>query len=460
MRLSLRDIPRKHVGFEKTQESADAADLSVLPRPMRWGFFPSVSAGWTFSEEGFFAGVRNVIPFAKLRLSWGQNGSIAGLGGYQYANDITSYGQYPTGLTNPDGSFQYIMGYAPSMSGNQELKWETSEQFNVGLDLRFLQDRLSVTFDWFNKATKDLIVTGITTSDIVGVAASPMNAGNIDNRGIELEIRWKDQIGDFFYGVNGNFSTLKNRVTYLHPSLKDGLGGVGVRNYGTITRFEKGYPAWHLYGYEYAGVDAETGEALFNHYTAVLDSEGNETGEYTLDGTTTDPADSDKRHLGSGIPTYNYGLTLNAGWKGIDFMVFLSGAGGNQILNALNNIDYTSNRLTCITADRWTPTHTDGTMPGAAAANYAKFLTSSGVVMDASYMKIKQIQLGYNFPKHLLRKVMIDQARIYASLDDWFTFTKYPGFDPEIVGVGASMGVDKGNYPTSKKVVFGINITF
>ena len=428
---------------------ADAADLSVLPKPMRWGFFPSVSAGWTLSEESFFAPLKSVVNYAKFRASWGQNGSIAGLGGYSYANDITSAGQYPTGQQNSDGSYQYIIGYAPSMSGNQELKWETSEQFNVGLDLRFLRDRLTMSFDWFDKRTKDLIVTGITTSTIVGVSASPMNAGNVDNQGIELELRWRDQIGDFGYSISGNFSTLKNRVTYLHPTLKDGLAGTGVRNYGTVTRFEIGYPAWHLYGYEFAGVDSTTGEALFNHY--------DENGSVT---TTTDPADSDKRHLGSGIPTYNYGLTFNADWKGIDFMVFMSGAGGNQILNALNNIDYTSNRLVYLTEDRWTPSHTDGTMPAAGAANYAKFLTSSGVVMDASYLKIKQIQLGYNFPKNFLNKILIDQFRIYASLDDWFTFTKYPGFDPEIVGVGASMGVDKGNYPTSKKVVFGVNVTF
>ena len=429
---------------------ADAADLSVLPKPMRWGFFPSVSAGWTISEEPFFVNLKGIVPFAKLRVSWGQNGSIAGLGGYQYANDITSSGQYPTGAVKGDGSYEYIIGYKPSVSGNQELKWETSEQFNVGIDLRFLRDRLAVNIDWFDKATKDLIVTGVKTSTIVGVSASPLNAGNIDNKGLEIEVRWKDQIGDFNYGISGNFSSLKNEVTYLHPTLKDGLGGVGVRNYGTVTRFEKGYPAWHLYGYEFAGINEETGEALFNHY----DDEGN------LAGTTTAPADSDKRHLGSGIPTYNYGVTLNAGWKGIDFLVFFTGAGGNQILNALNNIDYTTNRLLYLTEDRWTPDHTNGTMPAANASNMAQFLVSSGVVSDASYLKIKQIQLGYNLPKNLLRKINVDNVRVYASLDDWFTFTKYEGFDPEIIGQGASMGVDKGNYPTSKKMVFGVNLTF
>ena len=263
---------------------ADAADLSVLPKPMRWGYFPSVSAGWTLSEESFFMPLKSILNYAKLRASWGQNGSIAGLGGYSYANDITSAGQYPTGLQNSDGSYQYIIGYAPSMSGNQELKWETSEQINFGLDLRFLRDRLTMSLDWFDKRTKDLIVTGITTSTIVGVSASPMNAGNVDNKGVELEIRWRDQIGDFGYSISGNFSTLKNRVTYLHPTLKDGLAGTGVRNYGTVTRFEIGYPAWHLYGYEFAGVDSSTGEALFNHY--------NDDGSVT---TTTDPVDADKR---------------------------------------------------------------------------------------------------------------------------------------------------------------------
>ena len=430
---------------------ADAADLSILPKPMRWGYFPSVSGGWTISEEDFFSPLKSSIPFAKIRLSWGQNGSIAGLGGYQYANDITSTGQYPTGQLLADGSYEYIIGYAPSASGNQELKWETSEQLNIGLDFRFLRDRLAVTLDWFDKKTKDLIVTGVTTSTIVGISASPLNAGNIDNKGLEIELRWKDQIGNFNYGIAANFSTLKNRVTYLHPTLKDGIGGTGVRNYGSVTRFEKGYPAWHLYGYEYVGVKKETGEALFNHYLedGTLDSEP-----------TTAPSDSDRRHLGSGIPTYNYGLTLNAGYKGIDFLLFLSGAGGNKILNALCNVDYPTNRLTFLTKDRWTATNTDGSMPAAKAPNYTQFLVSDGVIFKADYLKIKQIQLGYNFPKTFLRKAFIENLRIYASLDDWFTFTKYPGFDPEIIGQGAGMGVDKGNYPTSKKVVFGINVTF
>ena len=417
---------------------ADAADLSVLPKPMRWGYFPSVSAGWTFSEEPFFASLKNVVNFGKLRASWGQNGSLAGLGGYRYANVIASTGKYPTG-----NGLEYILGYAPSSSGNDELKWETSEQLNFGVDLRFLRDRLTFSADWFNKMTKDLIVTGITPSTVVGVAASPVNAGNVRNTGLEFELKWRDQIGDFNYSIGGNLSTLKNEVTYLHETLSDGIDGTGVRNYGTITRFEKGYPAWHFYGYHFTGIDPATGDAMFADYDGV-------------EGAT----QSDKIDLGSGIPKLNYGLTLTAGWKGLDAIVFLTGAAGSKIYNCLTVVDYPSNRLSFLTKDRWTPSHTNGTMPAANASNWQQFLTSDAVVFDGSYAKIKQIQLGYTFPQALTRKFHVDNLRIYGSLDDWFTFSKYPGFDPEVTGTGSSLGVDKGSYPTAKKVVFGVNITF
>ncbi len=423
---------------------ADAADLSVLPKPMRWGYFPSVSAGWTLSEEPFFEGAKAIFPYVKIRASWGQNGSVSNLGGYAYSNDITGTGNYPTGKQTASGSWEYIQGYAPSSTGNDELKWETSEQIDLGLDMRFLRDRLAVGVDFYHKMTKDLLVSGVTPSTVVGVSASPMNAGNITNQGFEFEVKWRDQIGDFNYSVNANFSTLKNRVTYLHPSIKDGLAGVGVRNYGTITRFEKGYPAWHFYGYDFTGINPENGDAMFKDYDGI-------------DGMT----DGDKIDLGSGIPTYNFGLTLTAGWKGIDAVVFLTGAGGNKIFNALNNVDYTCNRLTYFTEDRWTPSHTNGTMPAANASNWTQYLTSSAVVFDGSYVKIKQIQLGYTLPQSLTRKVKIDNLRIYSSLDDYFTFTKYIGFDPEVTGgSGSSAGVDKGSYPTSKKVVFGVNVSF
>ncbi len=418
---------------------ADAADLSILPKPMRWGYFPAVSGGWTVSEENFYSSLKSVVPYMKLRASWGQNGSTASLGSYAYANVIASTGVYPVSSTEA----KYIIAYAPSSAGNENLKWETSDQINVGIDTRFLNDRLSLNVDWFRKKTIDLIVSGITPSTVVGVSASPVNAGNVVNRGWEFELKWREAIGDFSYGVSGNLSTLHNEVTYIHESLSDGIDGVGVRNYGTITRFEKGKPAWHFYGYHFTGIDPTTGNATFEDLDGV---EGISQG--------------DKTDLGSGIPKLTYGITLNAAWKGLDLTVFGTGTYGNKIFNCLNNVDYAGNRLTWFTEDRWSASNTSGTRPAANASNWPQYLTSDAVVFDGSFFKIKQIQLGYTLPKQIVRKFRVDNLRIYGSLDDFFTFTDYPGFDPEVTGVGRSLGVDKGSYPTSKKVVFGVNITF
>lgn len=277
---------------------------------------------------------------------------------------------------------------------------------------------------------------------MVGVTASPVNAGNVENRGVELELKWKDNIGDFSYGISANAATLKNEVTYIHESLRR-IAGVGIRNYGTITYFEKGQPAWYFYGYKFSGVNPDNGDAVFEDING--------------DGTITD---ADKTYLGSGIPSLTYGLTLNAAWKGFDVVVFATGTHGAKIFNALNVVDYASNKLTYFTEDRWTPANRDGSMPAANASNWTQFLTSDGVVFSGDYLKIKQIQLGYTLPASLTRKVKVDNLRVYTSLDDFFTFTEYPGFDPEVTGVGSALGVDKGSYPTSKKVVFGVNLTF
>ena len=175
------------------------------------------------------------------------------------------------------------------------------------------------------------------------------------------------------------------------------------------------------------------------------------------DGTITQ---ADKTDLGSGIPKVNYGLTLTAGWKGLDAVVFFTGAAGSKIYNCLNVVDYASNKLAYFYEDRWTKTNTDAKTPGANASNWQQYLTSDGVVFNGNYLKVKQIQLGYTFPKMWMNKIRVDNLRIYGSLDDFFTFSDYIGFDPEVTGTGNALGVDKGSYPTSKKVVFGVNITF
>ena len=418
---------------------ADAADLSVLPASNRWGYFPAVSAGWTISEEDFFAPLKGQVTSLKLRGSWGQNGSLAALSGYPYSTDMSSVGYYPSSSGN-----NYTTGVGPSSLGNDDLKWETSEQWNIGFDARFLRDRLTFSVDYFNKKTKDLLVSGTTPSLVIGGSTSPINAGNVSNKGWELELGWRDNIKDFSYSIRTNLATLKNQVTYLDPSL-DRISGATYHTY-TISYFEEGYPVYYFRGYKFTGVDPETGDPTF--------ADLNNDGEIT---------DDDRTYIGDAIPDFTYGITLNAAWRGLDLTIFGTGSYGNDIFHASYRPDYsTSNKMKEIFYDnRWTSTNTSGTVPRAGANDMEKYITSDAMVYDGSYFKIKQIQLGYTLPKSWLKKTYLSNLRLYCSLDDFFTFTKYPGFDPEASASSTSgMGIDKGGYPTSKKVVFGINVEF
>ncbi|MDH6343061.1 TonB-linked SusC/RagA family outer membrane protein [Parabacteroides sp. PFB2-12] len=418
---------------------ADAADLSQLPPTNRWGYFPAVSAGWTISEENFFAPLKNQISSLKLRASWGQNGSLAALSGYPYSTDMALGSIYPFVLGN-----SYITGAAPSTMGNDKLKWETSEQINVGIDMRMFRDRFTLSMDYFDKKTKDLLVSGTTPSLIIGGNTSPMNAGNVSNKGFEIELGWRDQIGDFSYGIRANLATLKNKVTYIDPSITR-LSGVNFHT-STITYFEKGQPVYYFRGYKFKGVDPETGDPTFHD----LDDSG------TLN-------DGDLDYIGDAIPDFTYGITLSAAWKGLDLTIFGTGSQGNDIFNCINRPDFAaSNKLKEIFYEnRWTAGNKSGTVPRAGAANMDKYQTSDALVYDGSFFKVKQIQFGYTLPKSWTKKIFVNNLRLYGSLDDFFTFTKYPGFDPEAAANSTSgMGIDKGSYPSSKKVVFGFNIEF
>ena len=417
---------------------ADAADLSILPLNTRWGYFPSGSAGWTVSRENFFQNLDlSWISHMKLRASWGQNGSISGLGNYMYASTITSDVMYPFTEST------YQVGSYPSSTGNYNLQWETSEQLDFGLDLRMLKDRLTFSMDWYKKETKDLIMTTVNSSAVVGNTISPLNAGNVVNKGFEFDLSWKDDIGDFSYGISGNLSTLKNEVTYIYPTLSrvaGNSGGSGVTSY-----FEKGYPIWYMRGYEYLGVDPADGSPIFNDIS----------GDGLIN-------DADKTMIGSAIPDVTYGLTLNLAYKGFDLIVFANGTYGNEICYAVpRSTRIQANTLKYFYDRRWTTPGQNAEYIAASLPDYANYVQSSALVFDGSYFKIKQIQLGYNVPKGLLdRTGVFTNARVYVSLDDFFVFTDYPGFDPEVSMSGNGLGLDYGQYPTTRRVTFGINLSF
>ena len=425
--------------FAQFSLRADAADLALLPKNTRWGYFPAASAGWTISEEKFFESLRKTINSLKFRASWGQNGSLSALSGYSYSTDMSQSGLYPF-----TSGINYTRGVSPSTMGNDNLKWETSEQTNTGFDTYLFNSRLNFSADYFVKKTKDLLIWNTTPSLEIGGSTSPINAGNVSNKGFEFELGWRDHIKDFTYSIRGNLATLKNKVTYIDPSITR-LAGTSFHTY-TVTYFEQNYPVYYFRGYQFDGIDKETGNPTFKD----LDNSG-------------DLSDGDLTYLGDAIPDFTYGITLTAAYKGLDLTVFGTGSQGNEIFNCINRPDYAASnkQKDLFYTDRWTPTNTNGTQPRAGAANMDKYACSSAMVFDGSYFKIKQIQLGYTLPKKLTNKIAISNARVYVSLDDFFTFTSYKGFDPEASANSTSgMGIDKGAYPMSKKLVLGFNIDF
>ena len=428
---------------------ADAFDSSKLSKQARWGYFPSVSAGWTISNEPWFRDNvnRNAVSFLKFRGSWGRNGNVNVLSGYQYATSI-GYNSKMYQFHYDDPTFSY--GSAPNGLANPNLKWETSEQLDLGFDARFLNNRLSFGFDYFDKRTKDLLVS-IAPIPEIGVNSTYVNAGSVLNTGLEFELSWKDSVGDLNYSVNANLSKLHNEVTYLDPSIYRLENGSLSYNNPFTTAFEVGYPIWYFRGYKYLGVDSESGQPMFE----------NAAGETLVGNKVTD---GDRKYIGKGIPDYTYGLTLNLDYKGFDLSIYGTGTIGNNIMNMFYQADSNMrNSLRYFFENAWTETNRNATMPSClSVANSWPFWASSGAMFNGSYFKIKQIQLGYTLPSNLTKKIFINRARVYVSIDDYFTFTKYPGFDPETAtsGNSSNMGMDLGSYPTSRKIVGGVSITF
>ena len=427
--------------FIQASFRADAFDTSKLSRKNRWGYFPSVSAGWTVTNEPWMKGVsRDALSFLKFRASWGVNGNISVLSNYQYATTI-SVGDSNYQMNN---SATITSASYPSKLANEGLSWEKSRQWDAGFDARFLRDRLTVAFDWYLKDTDDLIVE-VTPSFITGHNSVYMNSGSVRNKGVELELGWKDTIGDFSYSISGNISRNVNKVTFLDPTLTF-INGTRVSNIHFATRFMEGYPVWGFFGYKYEGVDPQTGEAKF--------AEVKQDGKMNND---------DIQYLGSAQPNFTYGITLTAEWKGLDLTIFGSGSQGNKIWFAGLRSDFAARNLpTYFYENAWRKAGDNTAMPAFKNIVTTSMLSSDAMVYDGSYFRINQIQLGYTLPKNWVNTVKLSDVRFYISLDDYFTFTKYFGFDPVVAGddAGAGRGLDRGTYPTAKRIMFGLNLSF
>ena len=438
---------------------ADAFDSSKLPLDKKWGYFPSVSVGWTISNESFIKDNvdQSLLNFLKFRASWGKNGNINVLNNYPYSTDILLnrvwYQYHVDSATSSTGSL-------PSGLSNPNLRWEESIQTDLGLDVRMFNNRLTLGLDWYNKDTDGLLVDVPSVMEM-GIpvfwesgdvkASTTMNAGKVNNRGFEVELGWRDQIGDFSYSVNGNAAWLKNKMTYLEP-LVGRLTGRTVQGTYLTTYCEEGMPLWYMKGYQAEGINNE-GRVIYTDYDA--------NGERV--GTTISPDESDRVYLGKGIPSLTYGITVNLAWKSFDLSIFGTGVAGNNIYPTAFRVDRPScNTYAYYWNNSWKKPGDEATAK-FPAANYwsSEAFSSSLTVFDGSYFKIKQIQLGYTLPQNLTKKVAISHLRVFAMLDNFFTFSKYIGLDPETATTGGNaIGFDMGNFPTAKSVIFGVNLEF
>ena len=406
---------------------ADAFDRSKLDKKARWGYFPSVSAGWTISNEPF---MRDIDPkslsFLKLRASYGINGNIRTLSGFPYLSSMNVGEYYPM-------NGQLITTIYPSdVLANKDLKWETARQVDVGVDARFLNNRLTFGMDFYNKNTVDQLVI-LTPPLSTGTTSMAKNVGKVNNHGFEFELGWQDQAGEFSYGVNANLATINSEVKKLEgPRILDG-----------IVAFDKGQPMWSYYGWKYLGVDKEDGSAIY------YDKDENG----TID-------DKDKVYLGSAIPDFTYGITLNAAYKGFDLTVFGSGSyGGELMLSAARNTP-AANKPSVLWTESWDVMGAKAKYPHPDPIGDKYAGDSSMWLKRGSYFKIKQIQLGYTLPSSITKKIAISRLRVYVSLDNFFCISSYWGMDPEAVSATSAIGMDYGDYPTPKTLTFGANLSF
>lgn len=437
------------------QASLRNDNSSLFAPDKRAGYFPAVSAGWIISNEAFWP--IEQVNHLKLRASWGENGSTSNIGAGQWRAFITKDGlKYPDVLGNyhPVGELKALP--------NEDITWETTEQTDLGFDVRAFDNRLTFGFDYYKKITRDLL-TPSSPPLSTGYPAPYANAGDVTNKGFEIEAGWRDSKHQLKYGINLNLTTIKNEVTYLNPLLTR-VDGASLPVLGTVTSFELGKPVWYFRGYKTNGIFQN--QAQVDAYKTSL---GNVTtwnptpGEAIVVDTNGDGdiTDQDKTYIGDPHHDLIIATTIDFEYKGFDLKFFVQGAFGGENFLALARVDNPkSNRPSFFYTDRWTGEGSTNSFPKASYSDPILY-TSDLMVQDASYVKIKQIQLGYNFKSELLDQIKVSNLRIYISLDDYFTFTKYKGIDPEVGSFSNnSQGIDRGLYPNASRIMTGLSVTF
>lgn len=430
---------------------------SKLPPNNRWRNFLAFSGGWIFTKESFFpVGLSKTVNYGKLRASWGQNGNVGSLGLADYQNAIGGAGIYP------DGNGGFIVSAYPLRLANYELVWENGVQFDVGLDLAMFGSRLNLTVDYYKKTTKDLL-TGGNPPFFVGAGLDRVNAGNVVNKGWEFDLSYKNQPKSrgFSYEIGGNISFNNNEVTYLDPN-SPVLLGAGIGTGWTATSSKVGEPLWYFTGYQTDGIFQTMADVTAYLLKTGITGYSPKPGEPIVIDVNGDKliSNADQVKIGNPHPKFIYGARASVGFKGFDLAVFAQGQYGNDMLMGFNRTDrQTANKPAFFYNNRWTGPGSTNTWFGANTTN-PYIYNSDLMIFDGSFMRIRQLQLGYTLPTGILSKIRSKTARIYVSLDDFFTFTKYPGVDPEVSNQGNSIGIDRGGYPIPRKAMVGLSITF
>ncbi|MFT3683278.1 MAG: TonB-dependent receptor [Ferruginibacter sp.] len=395
----------------------------------KWGYFPSVSAGWRISEEKFMSDV-DWISNLKLRASWGKSG-----------NQEIPDNAYQTVVTKVGGVVNIIR------YGNPDIKWETSTQTNVGLDLSILKNQLTVSADYFNKTTNDILLSvGLPAVSVGVIERTLVNAGEVSNKGFELGINYQNSGRVFRYSVNANLATVTNRVNKLQTFVKN------IIDDATHTKTEVGQPIGAYYGYQFEGIYQNTGEITKHLFS---NSNGAQPGDIRfkdINGDGQINAD-DRTFIGNPIPKYTYGLAASASYKNLDFSFLIQGVQDVDRYNDLKQIlNYDTRPFNSTTAvlDSWHGEGTSNTIPRLTFNNNGGGNVSSVLVEDASYWRLKNIELGYTFNTS---KTVIKTLRLYISAQNLYTHTKYTGLDPESTSL-----IDKGTYPQSRAFLVGAKI--
>lgn len=429
---------------------------SKFAKGHKWGLFPSVSAAWRFSGEEFMKSAGSWLSDGKIRASYGHigNQNIGG-GAYMSTWGSTIYDRYNFG--SPSTA---VIGAGVTSVGNPELMWETSRQFDVGLDLSFFNNSLDFVVDYFVKNIDNMLMQEPQPTTLGLISYPYANVGSMKNEGWEFGINYRKGFGDWFLTASANISTYRNKVKSLGNG--DAIYGYAY-NKNVVTKTEVGKPVGYFYGYVTNGIfqNAEQVEGSPQRETAVP-------GDVRYKDLNNDDVidDKDRTMIGSPWPDFVYGITLGAAWKGFDFNLFIQGSQGNDAMN-MTLLDFESgtgymNARSDYLSRAWSGEGSTDRYHRISARQEGNLLVSDYFLEDGSYARIKNVQLGYDFCNRVIKKnKIISQCRLYLSAQNLFTFTNYSGLDPEIGSSNATVnGIDSGFYPQARVWTVGLNLKF